>query len=99
MNLAMCLENTAARNANKVGLQFEGRNYTFHELNRLTNRIANGLSAIGLKRGHRCVLMMQSSLEFIITYYALAKIGALIIPETLQELKFVSRNENDPLHT
>ena len=53
MNLAMCLENTAERNANKVGLQFEGQSYIFRELNRLTNRIANGLSAIGLKGGHR----------------------------------------------
>ena len=80
MNLAMCFENMAERNTNIVGLQFEGRSYAFRKLNRLTNRIANGLRDIGLKRGHRCVLMMQSSLEFIITYYVLAKIGALIIP-------------------
>ena len=51
MNLAMCLENSAARNANKVSLQFEGRSYTFRELNRLTNRIAKGHSAIRLPEG------------------------------------------------
>jgi long-chain acyl-CoA synthetase len=80
LNLAECLENTAKRIPNQVGLHFEGGNYTFQELNRLSNRIANGLSAIGLKQGDRCILMMQSSLEFIITYYALAKMGAVIIP-------------------
>ena len=69
MNLAKCLENTAERIPNHVGLKFEGKSYTFQELNYLSNRIANGLSTIGLKQGGKCVLMMQSSLEFIITYF------------------------------
>jgi long-chain acyl-CoA synthetase len=80
MNLARLLENSAERIPEQVGLRFEGREYTFLELNLLVNRMANGLSAAGLRREDRCILMMQSSAEFIITYYALAKIGAVIIP-------------------
>jgi long-chain acyl-CoA synthetase len=80
MNLAKLLEDTAERKPQRVGLRFEGRDYTFEELNELANRMANGLTAAGLGSGDKCILMMQSCPEFIITYYALAKMGAVIIP-------------------
>jgi long-chain acyl-CoA synthetase len=80
MNLAKLLENTAEKIPRHIGLRFEGRAYAFQELNQLANRMANGLVAEGLQRGDKCILMMQSSPEFIITYYALAKMGAVIIP-------------------
>jgi long-chain acyl-CoA synthetase len=80
MNLARLLENSAERIPEQVGLRFEGREYTFLELNLLVNRMANGLVAAGLRREDKCILMMQSSPEFVIAYYALAKIGAVIIP-------------------
>lgn len=80
MNLAKLLENTAERMPQKVGLRFEGRDYTFQELSRLSNRMANGLTEVGIRTGDRCILMMQSCPEFIIAYYALAKMGSVIIP-------------------
>ncbi len=80
MNLARLLENTAERIPQHIGLWFEGKSYTFYELNRIVSRMANGLMAAGLKRGDKCILMMQSNPQFITTYYALAKMGAIIIP-------------------
>jgi long-chain acyl-CoA synthetase len=80
MNLARLLENTAERIPHYIGLRFEGKNYTFYDLNLLANRMAGGLNAAGLTHGDRCILMMQSCPQFIITYYALAKIGAVIVP-------------------
>jgi len=75
MNLSKLLENIAERIPQHIGLRFEGKNYTFYELNRLVGRMANGLAAAGLKRGDKCILMMQSNPRFITTYYALAKMG------------------------
>jgi len=80
MNLSKLLENIAERIPHHIGLRFEGKSYSFYELNRLANRMANGLTAAGLKRGDKCILMMQSNPRFITTYYALAKMGAIIIP-------------------
>lgn len=80
MNLARLLENTAERMPHNIGLRFEGRTYTFYELNLLSNRMAGGLTAAGLAHGDKCILMMQSCPQFIITYYALAKMGAVIVP-------------------
>lgn len=80
MNLARLLENTVARIPRHTALRFEGRGYTFEELDALVNRTANGLKRLGLGPRDRCLLMMQSSLEFVVSYYALAKLGAVIIP-------------------
>jgi len=46
----------------------------------MVNRLANGLRSAGLRRGDRCILMMPSGIDFICSYYALAKLGAAIIP-------------------
>jgi long-chain acyl-CoA synthetase len=80
MNLATLLENTAERMPHHIGLRFEGRSYTFYELNLLADRMAGGLNDAGLAHGDVCILMMQSCPQFIITYYALAKMGAVIVP-------------------
>jgi long-chain acyl-CoA synthetase len=80
MNLARLLENTAERIPHHIGLLFEGRTFTFYELNMLANRMAGGLTAAGLSHGDVCILMMPSCPQFIITYYALAKIGAVVVP-------------------
>ncbi|HDZ89375.1 MAG TPA: long-chain fatty acid--CoA ligase [Deltaproteobacteria bacterium] len=98
MNLASLLENTAARIPGHTALRFEGRLYTFEDLNVLVNRTANGLKKLGLGPGDRCVLMMQSSPEFIVSYYALAKLGAVIIPVNFlyksHELSHIFRDSN-----
>jgi long-chain acyl-CoA synthetase len=80
MNLARLLENTAERMPHHIGLRFEGKTFTFYELNLLANLMAGGLTAAGLSHGDVCILMLPSCPQFIITYYALAKIGAVIVP-------------------
>ena len=80
MNLANFLENTAKRIPEHIALRFEEKTYTFQELNRLVNIMANGLTAAGLRYGDTCILMIQSCPEFIIIYYALAKMGVVIVP-------------------
>lgn len=80
MNLSKLLENTAERLPEHVGLKFEGNNYTYQELDRRVNSLANGLTSLGLQPGDKCILMMQSSPEFIMAYYALAKMGVATVP-------------------
>ncbi len=80
MNLSKLLENTAERLPDRIAVRFEGRDTSFDALNRRVNRLANGLRTAGLNRGDRCILMMPSGIDFICSYYALAKLGAAIIP-------------------
>lgn len=80
MNLARLLEKTAEQKAHQIGLRYERRDWTFEQLLSWSKHIAGGLIQAGLKKGDRCILMMPSTPEFVVSYYALAAIGATVIP-------------------
>jgi acyl-CoA synthetase (AMP-forming)/AMP-acid ligase II len=50
---------------------------TFSQLENETNRLAHGLTEIGIRRGTRTILMVRPSLDFFILVFALFKIGAV----------------------
>jgi non-ribosomal peptide synthetase component F len=47
------LENSADHTPDKVGLICDGQRLTYAEIEAQANRLANGLTAFGLKRGER----------------------------------------------
>jgi acyl-CoA synthetase (AMP-forming)/AMP-acid ligase II len=57
-----------------------GRRFTFAELNARANRMANALLATGVTPGDRVAVLLKNSVEFIETYFAVAKIGAVMVP-------------------
>ena len=57
-----------------------GRRFTYAELNARANRIAHGLLARGVRPGDRVALLQMNGVEYIESYFALAKIGAVLVP-------------------
>jgi long-chain acyl-CoA synthetase len=80
MNLADFLTDTASRIPHHPAIRFEKQSVSFGEMNQRVDRLAHGLSRSGLKSGDVCVLMMPSSLNWSLVYYALAKLGAVVVP-------------------
>ncbi|MDP9129426.1 MAG: AMP-binding protein, partial [Candidatus Binatota bacterium] len=64
----------------KVAARDKFRETTYGELNRRVNRLANGLLAIGVKRGDGVALSVGNRIEHLEIIFATAKIGALAIP-------------------
>lgn len=60
-----------------VVTQKDGVVTTFAELEKRTNRYANGLRGIGMVRGTRVLVMIKPGLEFTSVVFALLKLGAL----------------------
>lgn len=58
----------------------DGREFTWEEFNTLTNRCAHALVDLGVKKGDRVAVYLPNSPEFLITFFAVAKIGAVITP-------------------
>ena len=54
--------------------------YTFWDLKRLSNRLANGLMAHGLSQGDRMGIMLPQSPEAGISHIAMYKMGGIAIP-------------------
>lgn len=80
MNIGHYLTLNSRRHPGKLALIFEEKEYTYLEFNKLVNRLANGLMDLGIKKGEKVALMLKNSDHFPISYYALAKIGAVIVP-------------------
>lgn len=55
------------------------RHVTFHELERLSDRIARGLRAMGVTPGTRLALLVPPSVELVALVFGLFKVGAVIV--------------------
>jgi len=79
LNIANNLEQASRLFPEKTALIFEEQAFTFEELNNISNQIATGLSQLGIKRGERVVLFLPNSPEFISSYFAIQKLGAVAV--------------------
>lgn len=63
------------------------RTFTFTDISRLSDRMANSFSAMGIGKGDVVMCILRRRWEYWVTAVALCKIGATIIPATLQLTK------------
>jgi crotonobetaine/carnitine-CoA ligase len=57
---------------------------TYGEADALSARLAAGLAALGITRGDRAVMMMGNRIEFVLTWFALNRLGACHAPINLE---------------
>ena len=73
----------------------QDRRLTFRELNDETNKVANALSSI-VSKGDRVALLLMNSTEFVTTFFAIAKLGAVVVPLNWRlvpdELEFILKD-------
>src|SRR6266700_7361598 len=55
-------------------------NMTYRELDALVNAFANALLDLGIRKGDRVCLLMTNRPEFVVSWFALARVGAIISP-------------------
>jgi long-chain acyl-CoA synthetase len=80
VNLATFLTDTATRRPHHIAIRFQDQTVTYSELNRRVDSLAWGLRTAGLRPADVCVVMMPNSIEWVTAYYALAKLGAVVLP-------------------
>ncbi len=73
-----------------------GLRLTFAELNGRANRIANALIDLGVSKGDRVGILMMNSAEYLESYFAIAKIGGVVVPLNWRlvadELEFILKD-------
>src|SRR5688572_2579110 len=94
-NLGALLDEAARDDPGKIALNFfeVDEKITYRELADRTRSLASGLSQIGVQKGSRVVVMLPNIAAFPITWLALARLGAVMVPVnaryTPRELNFV----------
>lgn len=85
MQVGEMIRTAARRFGNAPAIACEGETMSFGEFDLATNRVGNGLLAMGLKPGDRVAVMLSNSIECLVAYYALAKSGLIRVPLNLRE--------------
>jgi long-chain acyl-CoA synthetase len=74
------LPQAADKHGDRVALIVDSVRLSFRELDALSNRVANGLVASGVQPGDRVSLFGPNSWEWLVSYYGIAKVGAVVNP-------------------
>ena len=92
-NLRELLSASVSKFPNKLAIIFGQQKISFKDLDVLSTRIACGLLNLGVKKGDRVALLLANSPHFIISYFAIVKIGAVVVPINnmfkLEEVSYV----------
>jgi len=59
------------------------RAYSYREIRDEMNRIGAGLAGLGIKKGDRVCIYLDSSPEYLISYFAIWRIGAVAVPANI----------------
>lgn len=96
VNVGDSLTRSAVRHPQAEAVVDGLRRRTYSELDREVNALAHGLTARGYICGDALALLSGNSLEFLVTYYACAKLGVVVVPLSLawrdEETAYVLRH-------
>ena len=73
------LEKSAERLPFKTALICGSQSYTYAELNQNANRLANGMSKLGVSRGDRVIIFAPNSVETVLGIFATLKAGGTFV--------------------
>ncbi len=81
LTVGQLLDRTAARFAHNPALivRHQNKRYTYQEFLREVERAARGLLRLGIQKGDRVGIWSTNCAEWVITQFAVAKIGAILV--------------------
>lgn len=80
MNISELLSRNARKYPFQEAVVTESERISYQELNTLVNRFASSLQSMNIQSSDKVVLFMPNTLEFVISYFALQRLGAIIVP-------------------
>jgi fatty-acyl-CoA synthase len=79
-DIGEALARSVARNPEKTALTFEGRSWTYAELDAAANRAANALLGLDLRKGDRVAAYGRNSDAYVVLWLACARAGLIHVP-------------------
>lgn len=81
--LADLVHDVATTNGDKTAIIFQDTKTSYSTLDMLIERAADALAARGVTHGDRVALMIPNMPHFAVAYYAVARLGAVVVPLNL----------------
>jgi acyl-CoA synthetase (AMP-forming)/AMP-acid ligase II len=80
MNIGSLLPRHAKYRPDHLAIVFNENRLNFCEFSGRVNRLANGLLDLGIRQGEKIATILPNCLELLETYWACARIGAVVVP-------------------
>lgn len=80
MNLPLKLAEQSQLNQEKEAIVYHDQRISYGQLNKMIDKLANGLKQLGILPGDRVLLATENCPEFIISYYAIIKLRGIVVP-------------------
>ncbi|MEA2014735.1 MAG: AMP-binding protein [Thermodesulfobacteriota bacterium] len=77
--LGAMLEDTSRRYPDRISLLYKDRSVSYAGLNRAVNIFGNRLLKLGVTKGDKVAIMLPNTPDFVISYFAILKIGAVAV--------------------
>ena len=95
-HVGLIAADAARRFGDREALVFEGRTFSFRELDDLVGRAAAGLQGLGVGKGDVVSLYASNSWQWLVSYHAVQRLGAVSNPVntmlTQPELEYVAND-------
>jgi long-chain acyl-CoA synthetase len=96
MILTEMLDKSIKKYGRRYAILFQREKITYRELGRRVDGLASGLIRKGAKKGDRIGILLGNCPEFIVSYFAILKMGGIVIPLNRflkgEELKYILNN-------
>ena len=79
MNVKQALQNTASEIPHKEAIVLGTQRISYGELDKASNRVANALMKLGMKKGTHVAILMSHSPEWVISYFGVIKGGGIAV--------------------
>ena len=80
MTLSSILSETAKKYPKRIGIKFGERVLTYSEINNSASLCAGGINVLSVKPGDRVAILMKNCPEYILSYFAIIRAGAIAVP-------------------
>ena len=73
------IDDICKKYSNQIAYEYNGTSFTYNEINDLSNKFANALIKLGVKKGDRVALLLPNIPQFPIALYGILKAGAISV--------------------
>ncbi len=78
------LKSSAQKYPSKVAVVYQKERVTYLEIDKLSDYLAHFLLEKGIKKGDRVALLLENSVDYVISFFGILKAAAVVVPLNTQ---------------
>jgi acyl-CoA synthetase (AMP-forming)/AMP-acid ligase II len=98
LNLGQIQKLNAKKFPETVALKDKSRAFTYPQMNKRVNQLAQSLNSLGLQKGDKVAVLLENSIEIVEVFLATAKTGIIIVPINFRlvspEVEYIVNNSD-----